>query len=95
VSGEVDLNTAPELARALWRASRAGKEVQIDLEDVDFMDASGLHVLTKFALSDAPGAPPVTITSGSRQVRRLFEVSGFAPLLPIGDVEAVQERRTA
>ena len=48
VSGDVDLNTTPDLLKSLKSAFKAGKrEVIIDLERVDHMDSSGVAALVE------------------------------------------------
>ena len=85
LKGEVDLCAAPELEESLNRvaASRASSIV-VDLDRVSFMDSAGVHVLLQFSLAQGNGSR-LSFTPGSRQVRRLFEVTGvrrylqFAP----------------
>lgn len=76
VEGEVDLSAAPEFEQSLVAAgaSSAGSIV-LDLDRVSFMDSAGVHVLLQFSLSEASGNRLV-LTPGSRQVRRLLEVTG-------------------
>lgn len=45
VRGELDLATAPELEAAVTEGLDAGKQVVVDLRELDFMDSSGLRVL--------------------------------------------------
>lgn len=48
VSGDVDLNTTPDLLKSLKAAFKAGKrEVIMDLERVDHMDSSGVAALVE------------------------------------------------
>ncbi len=82
VKGEVDLSTVPVLDTELARAAATDAEtILVDLVHVDFMDSSGLHVLTKHACSDG-NCNRVHLTRGSPQVQRLFELSGALDHLP-------------
>ena len=45
LDGELDHQTAPELAEALERAAKPGRRVVVDLSRLKFIDSSGLHVL--------------------------------------------------
>jgi anti-anti-sigma factor len=45
VRGELDLATAPDLEGAVTAGLDAGKDVVVDLRELDFMDSSGLRVL--------------------------------------------------
>ena len=79
VSGEVDLSTAPNLTQALEEVLGLGNQVVVDLEEVRFMDCSGLRALVQAARrAEELGAGRLHVTPGPRQVRRLFELTGAA-----------------
>ncbi len=81
VAGEIDLATAPELARQLDRAG-AVAAVEVDLAEVTFMDGCGLRVLLAArARSNGEGRPGLALVGASRPVRRLFDLAGFADCL--------------
>jgi anti-sigma B factor antagonist len=50
--GELDCQTAPELAAALAGATDGGRPIVVDLSELEFIDSSGLHVLMSGANSD-------------------------------------------
>lgn len=76
VQGELDLATAPLLDVELARAKATGTPmIVVDLDQVDFIDSSGLHVLIKHARLDQT-CRRVRLTKGSLPVQRLFEISG-------------------
>jgi anti-sigma B factor antagonist len=82
VEGEVDLCAAPELEESLNRvAASHPSSIVVDLDRVSFMDSAAVHVLLQFSLSRAYRSR-LTFTHGSRQVRRLFEVTGVERYLP-------------
>jgi anti-sigma B factor antagonist len=82
VIGEVDIATAPLLEQRLTEAeSIDAATVIVDLDGVSFMDSSGLQVLLSHVVSETNGRR-VRLTRGSRQVQRLFEVSGMRDHLP-------------
>jgi anti-anti-sigma factor len=82
VVGEVDLATAPTLDARLQHAIVDGsRPVIVDLDQVSFMDSSGLQVLVSHTLA-CKTSSQVRLTQGSPQVRRLFEVSGMVDHLP-------------
>ncbi|MBV9474192.1 MAG: STAS domain-containing protein [Solirubrobacterales bacterium] len=94
VEGEVDLWTVHRFAEALSSAHASGApSIVVDLDRVRFMDSSGLHVLIQCAVSEAM-RHRLTVTRGSPQVRRLFEISGvgrwlrFAPPPELGVIQA-------
>jgi anti-anti-sigma factor len=49
VRGDVDLETAPEFARAVREALARGKSTLIDLSAVTYFDGQGIHVLREYA----------------------------------------------
>jgi anti-sigma B factor antagonist len=81
LEGEVDLCAAPELEASLTRAGAGHtKPIVVDLDRVSFMDSAGVHVLLQFTLAKGNGNR-LALTRGSRQVQRLFEVTGVARYL--------------
>ena len=76
VEGELDISTARLLDDALAHAeATVAAMIVVDLDHVDFIDASGLHVLLKHACSDQNGQR-VRLTKGLPQAQRLFELTG-------------------
>jgi anti-sigma B factor antagonist len=83
VDGELDLATAPQLDEALTRAQAGGvSELVVDLDQVGFVDSSGLHVLIMHVGRMGENGRRLRLTKGSPQVRRLFELSGVSDRLP-------------
>ena len=82
LEGEVDLCAAPELEATLNRvAATDASSIVVDLDRVSFMDSAGVHVLLQFSLAHGTGTR-LALTRGSRQVQRLFEVTGVERYLP-------------
>jgi anti-anti-sigma factor len=85
VHGELDLASAEDVAARLADLRAAGEPVLLDLDELDFMDSSGLRmVLNAAEASDATGWP-FTLTAGPDQVQRLVEstrVTGRLPIVP-------------
>lgn len=82
VRGELDLATAPLLNERLEQAEAANPPiVLVDLDQVEFMDSTGLHVLLARFAHNGNGTR-YSLTRGSPQVRRLFEVAGVIDRLP-------------
>ena len=83
VEGEVDLMTAPSLAKALAEAESAGDgRLTVDLREVTFMDSTGLRVLLEARERISPGAPGglrLVVTAGG-SVDRLLELVGVREL---------------
>ena len=82
VSGDLDLQTAPELEQHL--ADVAG-DVVVDLSAVEFLDSSGIGVLVNAALriQDAGGA--MRLACPRPHVQKVFRISRLAEVMPIHD----------
>lgn len=86
VRGELDLAGCPEFELALEGAERtAAERLVVDLEELEFIDASGLHTLLEAARRSARKGNRLEVTRGSRQVARVMHLSEVASLLPLTD----------
>lgn len=86
VSGEVDVYTAPQLRSALEERIAAGHRTFIvDLEDVGFLDSTGLGVLVGRlkVVKKLDGWLRVVCTN--ERILRLFGITGLDLVLPIFD----------
>jgi anti-anti-sigma factor len=82
VHGELDIATSPVLDAALTRArGTAARSIVVDLRAVSFIDSTALHVLLSHAGAEE-GRARVRLTKGSRQIQRVFELSGVSEQLP-------------
>ncbi len=68
--GELDLAGAPALGEALARLRDLREVVLLDLDELAFIDMSGLRVVLAAAEASRNGVG-FAVTRGSRQVRRL------------------------
>ena len=78
VRGEIDMATGDEFRAELLAAVAGGGRVVVDLSGIAFMDSTGLGVIIDAAKKSRYG--DLVIRAPSRPVRRLFDVSGVAPL---------------
>ena len=85
VSGEMDLGTAPYVARQLRQVEHTAADVIIDLAQVEFMDCAGLRVLVRFAGLHGRGPAQFFVTPGPPQVQKLFRLSGMEAELRVVD----------
>ena len=81
--GELDLASADGVQRRLDELCAAGTPTRLDLDELAFMDSSGLRVVLQAAESGREGDWRFTLTPGSDQVRQLFASAGVADRLPI------------
>ena len=80
VRGEVDMTTATQLRDTVLRHLTSATSVWLDLEDVTFMDSSGLHVLLASQRRAALLGSPLVIARASQAVDRLLQVTGTTAL---------------
>jgi anti-sigma B factor antagonist len=82
VSGELDMYTAPLLTEAVHTRARSGERVVVDLENVSFMDSTGVSALIG-VIQDAGrnGWELAVARRLSPEVSRVMHLSGLQPLL--------------
>jgi anti-sigma B factor antagonist len=75
-SGELDMASAPQLAKALSEVPHDCVAVILDLSELEFMDSTGLQtILSANARLTAAGCRLVLIP-GCHQVQQIFELTG-------------------
>jgi anti-sigma B factor antagonist len=85
VSGEHDLNTAPQLRERLNKQIEEGRAIVVDLSPASFIDSSILGVILD-ARRGAEGAGlrfAVAQTDGVAAVSRVLEITGLRSELPV------------
>ena len=91
VSGEIDIATAPSLREKLHSLLAEGHQnLFADLDEVTFLDSSGLRVLAQSQrrLTGAHGPPRLRLVVAGAAVERVFDVTGLRSFF---DVYATQE----
>jgi anti-sigma B factor antagonist len=83
VAGEVDLTVSAALERTLLDASAATgvRTVIVDLEDLRFLDSSGVHALVKAYLASRSAGRTYTVRGASGVVARVLQITGVADAL--------------
>jgi len=71
--GEIDMYTAPNLARALRNCADGHELLVCDLSEVSFIDSSGIQTLIEAAQRD----PRLVIRDPSEPVEKLLALSGI------------------
>jgi anti-anti-sigma factor len=77
IRGELDMAGAPTVSDRLRRLRARNEPVLLDLDELAFIDMSGLRVLLAAAEEASHDGWSFAVTRGSRQVRRLI---GLVPL---------------
>ena len=84
VDGELDRFDCPRLDQALTDAERSlATLVVVDCDELEFIDAAGLHSLFDASLRSLARGDHLRITRGTRSVARVFKVSGLEAVLPL------------
>jgi anti-sigma B factor antagonist len=88
--GELDLVSAPRLQSAIESDTiDAAEIVVLDLDDVHFIDSTGLRVLLAAHERTAESGQRLAVTPGSPQVQRLLSIAGVnGHLQTIASVDA-------
>jgi anti-sigma B factor antagonist len=73
--GELDMSTAPELEASLAAACRPGRLLVVDLAGLEFMDSTGLTLLTRWSLAAERDGFSLALAPGNDRIQRLFEIT--------------------
>ena len=97
LTGELDLAAVPDLQKCFSGVPMNGgqERLLIDLRDVTFLDASGLHVLMDICEQGKIHHHQVVLVGAPSAVVRLFELTGNKGMLDRGEAENVMARFTA
>jgi anti-anti-sigma factor len=80
--GDLDLATAPALEATLSRLCQRRQAVVLDLDQLAFIDMSGLRAVLAAAREASRERVAFVVTQGSPQVRRLVDLAQFNGELP-------------
>ncbi|KGN38104.1 anti-sigma factor antagonist [Knoellia subterranea] len=84
VSGEVDVYTAPQLRAALEERIAAGRTaIILDLDDVGFLDSTGLGVLVGRLKAVKKDGGWLRVVCTNERILRLFGITGLDQVLPV------------
>ena len=83
LKGELDLNECPQLEAALLEAEQSHTErIVVNLDELTFVDSSGLAVLVHAATRSATNGDQLRITPGRDHVGRVLRLTGLDTVLP-------------
>lgn len=84
VSGEIDIYTAPDLKSNLLPLTKEkGKEVTVDLSNVNYMDSTGIGVFISALKSTKENESSLELVNLQATVLRLFEITGLNEIMDI------------
>jgi anti-sigma B factor antagonist len=83
VAGEVDIATVPRLRERLSALAEDGLPMVADLDQVSFIDATGLGALAGAARQATAHGSSLHVVCARAQTRRLFRVTGLDRQVPL------------
>ncbi len=85
VEGELALNSSATLERAVDAELAANSHVLLDLSGIDFIDSAGLRAMTALVRSAKTNGRQMRLSADlPPHARRLMEIVGLLPFVPIG-----------
>jgi anti-sigma B factor antagonist len=86
VTGELDMDTAPELQEQITALlAEGGREFVFDLGEMPFCDSTGLSVFVRVKNACDELGGDVRLVRPQRSVHRILEISGLTDVLPVFD----------
>jgi anti-sigma B factor antagonist len=85
LSGELDLETAPDLVAAVVAVAVEGSapHVTVDLRGVDLVDSSGLAAFVRsYRLVTARGGT-LSVRAPAPHIRKMFSITGVDQVIPL------------
>lgn len=84
LSGEIDAYTAPQVREALMpSAENTGMKMIVELNDVTYMDSTGLGVFVGLFKVLKANEGHLILTGMSDRLKRLFDITGLADVMEI------------
>lgn len=85
-TGEVDVFTAPQLREALASAVDGDRrQVVVDLEEVDFLDSTGLAVLVFGLKRVRERGGDLSVVCRHEQILKVLTITGLSKILAVHD----------
>lgn len=93
LKGEVDVYTAPQLKERLIERIDAGcVNILVDMEDVGFIDSSGLGVLVGGLRRAKESSGAIRLVCTRDNILKIFRITGLDKVFPIFDtIEQARE----
>jgi anti-anti-sigma factor len=83
LAGRLDTATAPQLQEALIPAFDEAKHVELDFAGLEYVSSAGLRVLLLGEKTAKSKDAVMSLVSVSREIREVFEMTGFSDILKI------------
>jgi anti-sigma B factor antagonist len=100
VAGEVDIATVSRLRESLVELTASGRTLVVDLDQVSFIDSSGLAALVGAARRAATHGARLQVVCARPRTRQLFRLTGLDAQVPLartldGALESLAAARPA
>jgi anti-anti-sigma factor len=84
-SGDLDMQTAPELDAALRHAVRNTRAVVLHLSELSFLDSSGINLLLRVTKRSRADGIALSIIPPPPAIARVLELAAVIDYLPLAD----------
>jgi len=82
LAGEIDISTVTQLREGLFVLAASSRQMVIDLDQVTFIDATGLNALVSAANRTAAHGGTLRVVCARPQILKLFRLTGLDRWLP-------------
>jgi anti-sigma B factor antagonist len=83
VAGEVDIATVTRLRESLFELAASDRALVVDLDQVSFIDSSGLAALVGVARRAAAHGASLQVVCARPRIRQLFQLTGLDGQVPL------------
>ncbi|MDD5677454.1 MAG: STAS domain-containing protein [Kiritimatiellae bacterium] len=84
VQGKLDSASSPELDKRLTGLVGSGaRQVVVNLDGLEYVSSAGLRVFLSAAKHLKQAQGKLALASPSAQVQQIFDIAGFASIMPI------------
>jgi anti-anti-sigma factor len=82
-AGEIDISTVARLRETLFDLAASGRPLVVDLDQVTFIDSSGLAALVGTAKRAEAHGGSLHVACGRPRIRQLFDLTGLDRRIPL------------
>ena len=82
-AGEIDISTVTRMRECLFELAASGRPLVADLEQVSFIDSTGLAALVGTAKRATACGGSLYAVSGQVKIRQLFRLTGLDSRIPL------------
>jgi anti-sigma B factor antagonist len=91
VAGDLDMAAAPLLIEALHDLEHETRLIVLDLREITFLDAAGVHVIVDASIGARRDGRRLLLVGPSIPVQRVFALTGTSDQVEVGAWEDPQE----